>query len=154
MTLEQQLQLIIDEGEENDVPPVVLERAIAPVLKLFAEQLQQLEYFILQNLAEELVLTTIANPQSRSGKVKRVIYAFVSVGDAAKFRDKNSDLVAMPVPLVQLLFRLIALERVDSLIFLEDSTNLNLGVEIERDRLSQLIQERIIQLKQTPTDIA
>lgn len=153
MTLEQQLQLIIDDAANYGVPSSVVEKAIAPVLKVFAEQLQHLEYYILQNLAEDWVLTTIANPQLQQSK--KVIYAFISVQDAATFQGTaNADLIAMPIDVVQLLFRLFSLQEVDSIIFLENSLNLNHGVEIERDRLSQLIRQQIEQLGKIPPNIA
>ena len=153
MTLEQQLQLIIDDAANYGVPSLVVESAIAPVLKVFAEQLQHLEYFVLQNLAEDWVLTTIANPQLQQSK--KVIYGFISVQDAATFQGTaNADLIAMPIDVVQLLFRLFSLQEVDSIIFLENSLNLNHGVEIERDRLSQLIRQQIEQLGKIPPNIA
>lgn len=153
MTLEQQLQLIIHDAANYGVPSSVVEKAIAPVLKVFAEQLQHLEYFVLQNLAEDWVLTTIANPQLQQSK--KVIYAFISVQDAATFQGTaNADLIAMPIDVVQLLFRLFSLQEVDSIIFLENSPNLNHGVEIERDRLSQLIRQQIEQLGKIPPNIA
>ena len=153
MTLEKQLQIIIDDAAEHNVPPMVIKKAIAPVLRLLAEQLHHLEYYVLQNLAEDWVLTTIANPKLQLEK--KVIYAFVSVRDAAAFQDSaNPDLIATPIPIVQLLFRLFSLQQVDSIIFLEDSQNLNRGIEIERERLSKLIQQQIEQLNQTTTDIA
>jgi hypothetical protein len=152
MTLEQQLRLIIDDAANYGVPSSVVEGAIAPVLKAFAEQLQHLEYYVLQNLAEDWVLTTIANSQTQQSK--KVIYAFISVQDAATSQGTaNPDLIAMPICVVQLLFRLFSLREVDSIIFLENSPNLNDGVEIERDRLSQLIQQQIEQLGKIPPNI-
>jgi hypothetical protein len=146
MTLEQQLQLIIDDADNHAVPTAVVEKAIAPVLKSFAEQLQHLEYYVLQNIAEDWVLTTIMNPQLQ--QEKKVIYGFISVQDAATFQGlANPDAIAMPIPVVQLLFRLFSLQQVDSIIFLENSQNLNYGVEIERDRLLQLIQQQIEQFR-------
>ena len=153
MILEQQLQLIIDNAAAHDVPPVVIEKAIAPVLKLLAEQLHHLEYYILQTLTEDWVVTTIANPQSKSEK--KVIYAFISVQDATTFQGKiNPDLAAVPIQIVQLLFKLFSFAQVDSIIFLQDSQNLNRGVEIKRELLLQLITEQIKHLGQIPPDIA
>lgn len=137
MNLEQQLEIVIKDAANYGVPTIVVEQAIAPVLKLFANQLQHLEYYVLQNLAEDWVLTTITNPQLKQDK--KVIYAFISVQDAATFQGKiNPDLIAMPISVIQLLFRLFSLQQVDSIIFLEDSQNLNRGTEIKRDRLSEL----------------
>jgi hypothetical protein len=153
MTLEKQLQIIIDDAENYGVPKAVVEKAIAPVLKSFAKQLHHLEYYVLQNLGSDWVLTTIMNPQLQ--QEKKVIYGFISVQDATTFQGvANADLIAMPISVVQLLFRLVSLQEVDSIIFLENSQNLNAGVEIERDRLSQLIQQQIEQLRKIPPDIA
>lgn len=153
MTLEQQLQVIIDDAANYGVPSAVVEGAIAPILKSFAQQLQHLEYYILQNLEEDWVITTITNPQLQQEKT--VIYAFVSVKDAATFQGTaNPNLLAMPISVVQLLFRLFSLEQVNSIIFLENSPNLNHGVEIKRDRLSQLIRQQIQQLTIIPPDLA
>ncbi|HEY9771415.1 MAG TPA: hypothetical protein V6C71_23465 [Coleofasciculaceae cyanobacterium] len=153
MNLEQQLEIIIKDAANYGVPTIVIEQAIAPVLKLFADQLQHLEYYVLQNLAEDWVLTTITNPQLKQDK--KVIYAFVSVQDAATFQGKiNPDLIAMPIFVIQLLFRLFSLQQVDSIIFLEDSQNFNRGTEIKRDRLSELIHQQIKQLGSIPPNIA
>ena len=153
MNLEQQLEIIINDAANYGVPTIVVEKAIAPVIELFAAQLKHLEYYVLQNLAEDWVLTTITNPQLE--QEKQVIYAFVSVRDAATFQSKiNPDLIAMPIPVVQLLFRLFSLQQVDSIIFLEDSHNLDRGVEVKRELLLQLIQQLIEQLTQTPPDLA
>lgn len=153
MTLEQQLEVIVNDAENYNVPKIVVEKAIAPIIKLFATQLQHLEYYVLQNLAEDWVLTTITNPQLN--QEKKVIYAFISVQDAATFQGKiNPDLIAMPISVVQLLFRLFSLQQVDSIIFLENSQNLNQGIEIPREQLAQLIEQQIKQLTQTPPDIA
>ena len=152
MELEQQLKVLIDDAANYGVPPTVIELAIAPVLKLFAEQLQHLEYYVLQNIEEDWVLTTITNPQLK--QEKKVIYAFVTVQDAATFQKRtNPDLIAMPIPVAQLLFRLLALQQVDSIIFMEER-DLDRGVEIQRDRLSALIRQQLEQLGQTPNNIA
>ena len=151
MKLDQQLETIVNDAANYGVPPIVIERAIAPVLKSFAEQLQGLEYYILQNIEQDWVLTTITNPQLQQDK--RVIYAFKSLQDAATFHG-SSNLMAMPIPIAQLLFRLFSLQQVDSIIFLEDSLNLNRGVEIERNHLSMLIREQIKQLNENPPHIA
>lgn len=147
MTLESELQLIIDDAANHGVPSMIMEQAISPVLRLFAGKLQHSQYYVLQNLAEDWVLTTITN--SKLQQDKKVIYAFMAVEDAAAFQGKtNPDLVAMPISVVQLLFRLFSLQQVDSIIFLENSENLQHGVEIERIHLSELIRQQIEQLSQ------
>ena len=153
MTLEQQLQLIIDDAPNYGIATAIVEQAIAPVLESFAAQLQHLEYYVLQNLENEWVLLTINNPQLQQHK--RVIYAFVTVRDAATFQSQtDSELIAAPIAVTQLLFRLFSLQQVDSIIFLDDSQNLNRGVEIERSHLSQAIQQQIEQLTIIPPNLA
>ena len=153
MTLERQLQLIIDDAANHGVPPIVVEKAIVPVLKAYAEQLQNIEYYVLQNLEDDWVLTTITN--SRLQQEKNVIYAFSSVRDAANFQGKTDpDLIAAPIAVTQLLFRLLSLQQVDSLVVLDDSQNLNRGVEIEREHLSQSVKHQIESLKKIPPNIA
>ena len=152
MELDRQIEISIDDAANYGIPPIVIERAIAPVLKLFAEQLQHTEYYVLQNLEESWVLTTIANPQLK--QQKKVIYAFISVRDAAISSKNTPDAIAAPIGIVQLLLRLLALEQVDSIIFLEDSRNLNRGIEIKRDHLLKAIEAQIARLKQIPPHIA
>ena len=152
MELDRQLEVLINDASNYGVPPVAIEKAIAPVLKMFAEQLQYLEYYVLQNLEDDWVLTTITNSQTKQNK--NVIYAFVSVQDAATFNGKtNLDLIAMPITVAQLLFRLFALQQVDSIIFLEKQ-DLNQGVEVKREHLSQLIRQQIQQLGNVPSNFA
>ena len=152
MDLEEQLQLIVDDAPGYGVPATVVEKAIAPVLRSCAQQLQHLEYYVLQNLDSDWVLTTLANPLLQ--QEKHVIYAFVSVQDAAKSQASDSDLIAAPITVVQLLFRLFSLQQVDSIIFLENSLDLNQGVEIKRDRLANSIKSQIQQLRQPPSNLA
>ena len=45
MELEQQLQTLIKDAAEFGIAPIVLQQAVAPVLKLLAQQLNHLEYF-------------------------------------------------------------------------------------------------------------
>jgi len=153
MKLEQQLQEIANEAPEHGVPSEVVEKAIIPVLMSCAKQLQKLEYFVLQNLSGDWILTTLTNPLLN--QEKKVIYAFISVQDAAKFQSQDDpDFIAVPITVIQLLFRLFSLQQVDSLIFLENSANLNQGQEIQREQLATSILSQIKQLKNNNSNIA
>ena len=153
MELDRQLEVLIKDAGNYGVPPEAIEYAIAPIIKIFAEQLQHTEYYVLQNLQEDWVLTTISNSQTKQNK--NVIYAFVSVQDAATFGNRNNpDLIAMPIPVAQLLFRLFSLQQVESIIFLENSQDLSRGVEVEREQMSQLIQAQIQQFNNIPSNLA
>ncbi|BAZ44257.1 hypothetical protein NIES4102_12650 [Chondrocystis sp. NIES-4102] len=153
MELEQQLAVLISEAADNGIPPVIIEQAIAPIIKLFAQQLKHLEYYVLQNLESDWVLTTISNSQLQ--QEKQVIYAFVSVQDAATFQRKtNPDLIAVPISIVQLLFQLFSFEQVDSIIFLENSQNLNQASEVKRSYLVEAISQQLQQLNSPPNNLA
>ena len=152
MKLEQQLKLLIADAASHGVPSLVMELAIVPVLKTLATQLQHDEYYILQNLESDWVLTTISNAKLKQHK--KVIYAFVTVRDAAIQGKSDPGFIAAPISVIQLLFRLFSLQQVDSIIFMNNSSDLNNGIEIRRDRFLSLIQREIEKLKQSPPYIA
>lgn len=146
MNLDKQIQLLIDNAPQDGVTPGIV-AAVAPVLKLLASQFRH-QYYILQNLEQQWVVTTLesrANPNIE----KRVVYAFpslqdISVGSAGL----DPQVVAVPIPVTHVLFQLFALETVDSIIFLEATSDLSNGVEIRREDLQNLIQ---VQLQQNPS---
>ena len=158
MNLDEQLKILIDNTSQYGIVPVVMEQAIAPVLKLFAQQLKHQDYFILQNLDQNWLLTTISHPQ-QPDLVKKVIYAFGTVKDAAKFQGTaDPSIYAAPLPITHILFQLLAIPELNSIIFLENSGNLNTGTEIVCDRVHELIQEQLQKLdditNNIPPDIA
>lgn len=145
MNLDQQIQLLIDNAPQDGVTPGIV-AAVAPGLKLLASQFRH-QYYILQNLEQQWVVTTLESRASPSIE-KRVIYAFpnlqdISVGSAGL----DPQVIAVPIPVTHILFQLFALETVDSIIFFEATTDLSNGVEIRREDLQNLMQ---VQLKQNP----
>ena len=67
----------------------------------------------------------------------------------------DSQVTALQVPVTHILFQLMALEPVDSILFLEVPGMGDNGVEIRRDQLQQLIQQQLQQNQsQIPPDIA
>jgi hypothetical protein len=78
-----------------------------------------------------------------------VIYAYPSL-EAVKATQPNPDpqLLALPVPTVEILFQLLAIDPVESMIFLEERQPS--GVEISRELLQSLIAQHL----QPPMDIA
>ncbi len=154
MELERQLQILIDDAAKHGIAPVVIERAIAPVLNLFARQLKHLEYYILQNLDEQWVLFTISDRQQVKPD-RQVIYAFPTLQDAGNFQgSKDPSILATAIPVTHILFQLISLKPVESIIFLEQPGNLNAGTRVERNTLQNSIQQQIQNLNNTPSNIA
>ncbi len=155
MDLDQQLQILIDDAPNYGVPALVIEKAIAPVLRIFAEQLKFTEYYILQNETENWVMFKVRNdPQQDSEKT--VIYAFTSYQDAIGFNQEPEEkIVANPLPTTHILFRLFSLKKIDSIIFFNEVENLNQGIELRREELQNLIQQQLQKLtKNNVTNIA
>jgi hypothetical protein len=150
MKLDQQLQILIEEASGQGVPSWVMEKAVVPILKAFASQLQHLEYYVLQSRDRDWIITTLSNIE-KPEQEKQVIYAFSSSEDAVNSQG-NSDLeiAIASIPVTHLLFQLFALDGVDSIIFLETPGNLEKGVEIFRASLQNSIQKQLQQLAPPP----
>jgi hypothetical protein len=154
MELEQQLELLIDEASQYGVPTLVMQLAVTPVLKLFAKQLDQLEYFVLQNLDQDWILTTITNTTQPEDE-KKVIYGFVTLEDAGSFQGSaDPNAIAISLPITHILFQLFAVPQVDSIIFFDSPGNWQYGKEVNRSHLATMIQEQIQQLAKIPPNIA
>lgn len=156
MNMEQQLQILIQQGPSYNIPVAVMEKAVVPVIRQFASQLQHQEYYLKQALTGQLVVTKIVNlPDSQ--REKNVIYAFPTVRDTNNFQGNmdEPDTIAVPLPVTHILFQLFPIQDVDSIIFMEISEDLNSFVEVDRAYLYQIIDEQISQLSRPiPTDIA
>jgi len=149
MDLDRQIQVLIDEAPQDGVTPQVV-AAVAPVLLLLAGRLRHLQYYILQNLTQEWVVTTLSDRAS-SKITKRVIYAFPTLKDvsAVAVSEQDPQIVAAPLPVTHILFQLFALETVDSIIFFDTPGEFNKGTEIQRGELQKLIKSQM-QPRSTP----
>jgi hypothetical protein len=132
--------------------------AIAPTLKAIATQLKHPQYYVLQTLEQGWMMTTLSN-RTQPNSQKNVVYAYPSLQDAAKSQAtiKDPQVMALPVPVVQILFQLLALQPIDSLIFFENPGQSGQGVEIRRQDMQALIQAQLQQAQQNasaPPDMA
>ncbi|WGV28767.1 hypothetical protein [Halotia branconii] len=157
MDLERQIQLLIDNAPQDGITPNLV-TAISPVLSAIAQRLRHSQYYILQNSESEWVLTTLSN-RANPGLEKHVIYAFSTIQDVSLIPSAGLDpqIVAKPLPVTHILFQLVALEPVDSIVFLETPGQTTHTVEVKRDELQKLMQQQVKQqqkLKQVPPDIA
>lgn len=156
MNLDQQIQLLIDDAPKDSVTPNLI-KAIAPGLKQLASNLRHEQYYIVQSLDSDWLVTTIKNRQENVEK--RVIYAFPTLQDSFATNSAQflAQLVALPMPVTHILFQLVALESVDSIIFLENPGEATAGYEINRLDIQKLIQVQIKSkspFNQIPPDIA
>ncbi|VEP15713.1 conserved hypothetical protein [Hyella patelloides LEGE 07179] len=154
MELDHQLKILIEDAAKHGIAPIVMEKAIAPVMKSLAIQLKHLEYYVLQNLQEDWIISVISDRQSPMLE-KKVIYAFSTVQDAKNSRmSKDVNLVAIALPTIQILFRVFSMQQIDSIIFFPQSGNITQGIEVKRHDLQNIIQQQLRQLKTIPPDIA
>ncbi|MEO1622779.1 MAG: hypothetical protein AAFU53_17305 [Cyanobacteria bacterium J06632_3] len=155
MDIEQQLNALID-GAPSEANLKAAIKTVSPVIRTVAKQLKHSEYYILQSVQRQWLQATIAHKNSPN-QPKRVIYAYPSLAAAAsdKLAKSNPGLMALPVPVAQLLFQLPSIDPVDSLIFLE-TDNRDQAIEVRRTDLKILFQSQLTQLAQlqVPPDIA
>ncbi|MGD1897708.1 MAG: hypothetical protein ACFB16_12240 [Phormidesmis sp.] len=155
MDIDQQLQTLI-EGAPPEANLKAAIKTVAPVIKNVAQQLKHSEYYILQSINRQWLQATIAH-KNELNKPKRVIYAYPSLAAAAgdKLAKSNPGLMALPVPVAQLLFQLPSIQPVDSLIFLETESR-DQAIEVRRNDLKVLFQSQLTQNinAQVPPDIA
>ncbi|PLZ95077.1 hypothetical protein CEN50_23450 [Fischerella thermalis CCMEE 5268] len=157
MDLKAQIQSLIDNAPQDGITPTLV-AAIAPALSAIAHKLSHSQYYILQNLDEEWVLTTLSN-RGNPQEEKQVIYAFPTLQDIPRSYSAGLDpqVIAAPIPVTHILFQLLALEPVDSIVFFDTaSTNTN-GIEVKRTDLQHLVQQQLQQNQtknQVPPDIA
>ena len=155
MNLDSQIQSLIDDAPNDGVTPNLI-KVIAPGLKQLAASLRHEQYYILQSLDSDWLVTTIKNRQKIE---KRVIYAFPTLQDsfATSSAQHTTQLIALPMPVTHILFQLVALQSVDSIIFLENSGEATDGYEINRRAIQKLIQAQIkpkSPFNQIPPDLA
>ena len=136
--LNQQIQALIDRAPQDGKTPIAL-RAIAPALLSLAQQLGQLQYYVLQSRDGNWLLTTLQNHDDPELE-KAVVYGFSSINDARSSLKTpvKSDLVAVAMPIAQILFQLLAFDRVDSAIFFDQVGSRERGIEVRRSELQQL----------------
>ncbi len=143
MDLDIQIQSLIDDAPQDGITPQLI-AVIAPVLNAIAQQLRHHQYYILQDLEESWVVTTLSN-RTNSALQKRVIYAFPSLKDVSIGSSSGLDaqVTALPMPVIHILFQLVALESVDSIVFVETSGTDNDYVEILRAEIQKNIQKKL-----------
>lgn len=154
--IEAQIQSLIDNAPDDGVTPKLV-TTIAPILRAITKKLRHSQYYIVQNLQERWVLTTLSN-KANPDLEKRVVYAFPRLQDASLSSSARIDpqAVAKPIPVVDILFQLLALEPVDSIVFFETPGTTDKTTEVLRTDLQTMIAQKLQQNtpKRIPPDIA
>lgn len=158
MDLQTQIQLLIDNAPQDGITPQLIV-AIAPALSTLAQKLCYLQYYILQDSEQGWVLTTLSN-RSNPKLQRRVIYAFPTLQDIPE-GDKapTTGLKVTPIlmDVTQILFQLLAMEPVDSIVFLDKPGKNSQGFEVKRSDLQNLVRQLLQSTtsgSQVPPDIA
>jgi hypothetical protein len=123
MNLEEQVKKLIDGAPDAESRKSVLE--IAPILQQVAATLPQTTYYICQSQQGESAITTLRHNRQPELEIN-VIYAFIKTDDIGKFDGGSlTNELAVEVPVIQLLFYLLAFPEIDRVIFLNNSQNLD-----------------------------
>jgi len=143
MELDAQVDLLVRNAQDNGLSPVAI-TTIAPVLLAVAGQLRHGQYYVLQTLEQGWVMTTLTH-RNQLDSQKNVVYAYPSLKDATESQANNLDpqVMALPVPVVHILFQLLAMKPVDSLIFCETPGQNGQRLEVRRQDLEFLVQSRL-----------
>lgn len=157
MDLEAQIQLLINNAPDDGVTRHLV-AAIAPLLVAIAQKLRHSQYYILQDCEGSWVLTTLSHRAS-PGVEKRVVYAFPNIQDISLILDAGLDPQIRPVitPVTHILFQLVALEPVDSIVFLETPGKTTHTYEVRRDDFQKRMHKQLKKLrspKPIPPNIA
>ncbi|HEY9738582.1 MAG TPA: hypothetical protein V6D06_19950 [Trichocoleus sp.] len=157
MDLDTQVQTLIEEAPKDGVTGDAVV-AIAPTLKAIAGQLKHTQYYILQTLDQGWVMTTLSNRNEPDTR-KNIVYAFSTLKDVASgpHSVKDPQVMALPVPVIHIIFQMLALKPIDSLIFFETPGNVSQGIEVRRQDVQNLVQLQLQQAQgdvQIPSDLA
>lgn len=141
--LQQQIQTLIQEAPDDGVTGSTVE-AISPVLLTFASRLKHPQYYILQTISQNWVMTTVNSRQQPKTR-KNVLYAFSTLQDAASdpLTSKDPQIMAIPTPVTRILFQILALKSLDSVIFFDTPGNLRQGTEVKRQDFQALVQTHL-----------
>lgn len=137
MDLQAQIQALIDDAPADKATRDGVQ-VVAIALAEIAQGLAHTEYYILQNLDAQWQVTTLQH-RTQEELQKTVLYAYANLADATKV-GQSGELIAVPVPVVQLLFQFFSFETVDSFLFVDDAQQSDQIRELKRQDLQALVQ--------------
>ncbi|NEP76524.1 hypothetical protein [Okeania sp. SIO2G5] len=148
MNLDPQIQELIDNAPQDGTTPVLIQ-AIAPAIRLMAENLKHPEYYVPRTVDGNWLMVTLRN-RSKPSVEKHMISAYSTLKDAEVGSQimSNPTIDPLPIPVTHILFHMLAMKTVDSVIFFETPENLQDGVEIFRNALQENIRTHVQMLKQ------
>ncbi len=141
--LDQQIKALIQQAPDDGVTATLI-AIIAPLLKQTANSLRYPEYHVLQGRDEGWIVTTLSN-RTQPSVEKSVIYAFSTRENAQEHESGHHDdeTLIVSVPIIHMLFQLIALQTVHSVIFFDQNDSPSQGVEIRCGNFRQQVQAQL-----------
>jgi hypothetical protein len=153
MNLKEQIQEITNNASKFNISPIVVEKAIAPVLVKFAKPLKNI-YYVWQGKSnseeKEKLLITVLENRANPKLTKKVIYAFPSIAIAGNFLAVDPHTVdIVEIPVTHLFFYTLGTppEKLNSIIFVRKTGNNLQFQEIKCDEITKAVQEKITKLK-------
>jgi hypothetical protein len=140
MDLMQQVTDLVEDAPD-DLREAI--EAIAPVLAQIASQMEQLAYWVGCDASGQWLVTTLQHPQT--GAEKNVIYCFAQEADLSATYGEDKE--GMELPIVDLVFQLLAMESIDQLIFFKPH-QLDRGRTVDRVDLKQAIEAHLRGMQQ------
>jgi hypothetical protein len=137
MDLQAQVQALIEDAPEDEITQEGIQ-VVAIALAEIAQGLAHTEYYILQSFEGQWQVTTLQH-RTQEDLQKTVLYAYGSLTDATKV-GQSGELIAAPVPIVQLLFQFFSFDTVDSFLFIDDAQQPDQIRELRRQDLQALVQ--------------
>jgi hypothetical protein len=157
LDLDRQIQDLIDNAPSEGGTQKAIAQAVAPVLKALASKMQYLEYGLIRGRDRGWLVTTLSN-RTQPNLEKKVIYAFSTARDAQAFhRSDQGGFEVEFVPVIHILFQILALEEVDSVVFMETPGNFERGTEVRRVDLQELVARQLqegARSRSLPPDLA
>ncbi|MEB3164137.1 MAG: hypothetical protein VKK80_12980 [Prochlorothrix sp.] len=143
MNLDAQLQALVDQAPQDGQTPDLIQ-AIGPGLLELAQQLRCTHYFALQSRGAQWVTTILSN-RNQPDQEKTVVYAYATPEDAQRAipGEQRLEVQVIGLPVIHLLFQLIALEPVDSLLVFEEAGDRSQALEITRSELQTLVKTHL-----------
>ncbi|MGK7889396.1 MAG: hypothetical protein AB4042_08675 [Leptolyngbyaceae cyanobacterium] len=140
MTLDQQIQDLIDNAPQDGTTPALMQ-AIAPAIRSMAVQLKHPEYYVPRTVDGSWLMVTLKN-RNQQAVEKNIVSAYATLNDAmvgSKIMS-NPMIDPLPIPVTHILFHMLALKTVDSVIFFETPNDLQTGTEIFRQTIQETIR--------------
>jgi hypothetical protein len=144
MDIDQQIAALIQDAPQDGRTPALV-RGIAPALRLIAQRLRHLQYYILQSSQDGRWLSTTLSLRAQPAREKTVIYAFADRKDALAQANplERYPPIAVPQPVIPLLFQMVTLNTIESMIFFEAPGDPDDGTEVFRQEVEDLIQTHL-----------